>query len=65
MYYCSEGKPRTVRIFGNRSVIKPKQTGDRAGGGCETNVKQIRAFFGVVVICLCLISVMAEVRLKS
>lgn len=37
---CGEDKPRTVIMFGNRSVIRPKQMLDRAGGGFET-FKQI------------------------
>lgn len=49
---------------GNRSLIRPKQTLARAGGGCET-FNQQGFIFLLVVICYCSVFVMAEVSLKS
>lgn len=49
----------------NRSVIRPKQTLARAGGGCEAfRQAGFFWFFLLVVICYCSIFVMAEVTLN-
>lgn len=52
-------------MLGNRSVIRPKQTLARAGGGCEAfKQKGVLGFFLLVVIHYCSVFVIAEVTLN-